>query len=312
MPVPGLGEVIDRHHSIMMSPMLDELAARMDSEVREVRRLYAESVNQALRRFRLAGDDERILQLLHASCEPYAAQSVVLVFENNQARILPDNGADNGAARAAGPANPAFSIDGAQAILAVIESRDPVVAVGSADQISAVAVAFAGGRRSGEDRGGEDRKAYLFPVVARQSVVGMLIASGAVDAASIELLCGVAAMRLESIANQTLPAGVISERRMWDDLSADDQKLHLQAQRMAKVRVAEMRVYQGDAMRSGISGRNVYGALESRIDAARREFRQAYLSKSPTMVDYLHLEILRNLAQDDPQLLGQDYPGPMV
>lgn len=295
----GWGEVIAKHHSALQ----DELSARLDSEVRDVRRLYGESLNQALRRLRLINDEEQVLQILRASCETHAGQSVVLVFENNQARIL---------ATAAGrPSDPAFAIDSAPAILAVIESRDPVVAVGSADEISAVAAALAS-----DERSQEDRKVYLFPVVARQSVVAMLVAAGAVDAAAIELLCGAAAMRLESIrslaSSQPVLPGAAAERRLWDDLSAEDQKIHLQAQRIARVRVAGMRVYQGDALRRGTDERNIYGALRSTIDAARQEFRQNFLSKSPTMVDYLHLEILRNLAQDDDRLLGPEYPGPMV
>jgi hypothetical protein len=30
------------------------------------------------------------------------------------------------------------------------------------------------------------------------------------------------------------------------------------------------------------------------------------------MVDYLHLELVQTLANDDPDLLGNNYPGPMV
>jgi hypothetical protein len=30
------------------------------------------------------------------------------------------------------------------------------------------------------------------------------------------------------------------------------------------------------------------------------------------MVDYLHLELVRTLANDDAEALGKDYPGPMV
>ena len=30
------------------------------------------------------------------------------------------------------------------------------------------------------------------------------------------------------------------------------------------------------------------------------------------MVDYLHLELMRTLANDDADLLGKEYPGPMV
>ena len=53
-------------------------------------------------------------------------------------------------------------------------------------------------------------------------------------------------------------------------------------------------------------------ALREQIDTARQQFQKSFLSKSPTMVDYLHLEILRSLAHDDDRLLGQNYPGPMV
>jgi hypothetical protein len=30
------------------------------------------------------------------------------------------------------------------------------------------------------------------------------------------------------------------------------------------------------------------------------------------MVDYIHVELLRTLANDDAELLGEDYPGPMA
>jgi hypothetical protein len=30
------------------------------------------------------------------------------------------------------------------------------------------------------------------------------------------------------------------------------------------------------------------------------------------MLDYLHLEMVRTLAQDDAELLGAEYPGPLV
>ena len=79
-----------------------------------------------------------------------------------------------------------------------------------------------------------------------------------------------------------------------------------------RVRVAEMRLYQPNELRSGLEKSNLYGALQSAIDAARTQFLQNFLSKSSTMVDYLHLEIMRSLAHDDDRLLGHEYPGPMV
>jgi hypothetical protein len=98
----------------------------------------------------------------------------------------------------------------------------------------------------------------------------------------------------------------------WDAFPATEQALHLRAQRFARVRVAEMRLYEGAAVESGRSGRDLYGALRRRIDDARVYFRESYLAFCPNMADYLHVELVRTLAHDDPDLLGKDYPGPLV
>jgi hypothetical protein len=103
-----------------------------------------------------------------------------------------------------------------------------------------------------------------------------------------------------------------SPRLAWSDLSPEDQKLHLQAQRVARVKAAEMRLYHAEELRKGVFDGNIYNALQPEIDKARADFLQDFLSKSRTMVDYLHLEILRSLAHEDDRLLGQHYPGPMV
>jgi hypothetical protein len=149
--------------------------------------------------------------------------------------------------------------------------------------------------------------------------------------APLELLCEAAGMKIEVLAPDTArvltplaspelvqitassgPVAATSERRGWDELTPEDQKLHLQAQRIARVRVAEMRLYQAEELRKGVFEGDIYGALGAGIDGARKEFLETFLSKSPTMVDYLHLEILRSLAHDDDRLLGPEYPGPMV
>ena len=342
-------EVVEKNHSVLV----DELSERIDSDLRkaveravaaersqatirlkteceDARRSQVESLNQVLRRLRTAAE-EHVLDLAAESCASYAEKVVVLVFENNQARCTASAGIEN-----ENEFLP-FSTDSAAAIMAAIDSRDPVVALATETEISQVlAKAF---------DPAPDQKAYLFPIVARHTVVAMLIASGmsssatahsAPESAPIELLCEAAGMRLEAstaleaskapaaapVQHPSAPilvqvmAGVpASERsapRAWGDLSAEDQKLHLQAQRMARVRVAEMRLYHESELRSGIASGDIYGALHKAIDTAREQFLQSFLSKSPTMVDYLHLEILRSLTHDDDRLLGRNYPGPMV
>jgi hypothetical protein len=309
-------EVVDQYHSAL----IDEISVRLDSEVRdavdravaaalaqagaqaaaelkraceEARRSQVEWLNQFLRRLRATGG-ERVLDLLAEGCASYAGKLVVLVFESNQAR----------SAAVIGLAEPplSFDIQSAPAIVAAIDSRDPMVALATEAEISPVlAQAF---------RPAPDHKAYLFPVVARQTVVAMLVASDVAVCAPVELLCEAAGMRFETGAAAAVPD--TSGPRGWDDLSVEERKLHLQAQRTARVRVAEMRLYHENELRNGAAAGDIYGALKTEIDAARNQFLQTYLAKSATMVDYLHLEILRSLAHDDDRLLGHNYPGPMV
>jgi hypothetical protein len=95
-------------------------------------------------------------------------------------------------------------------------------------------------------------------------------------------------------------------------LGADEERLHLRAQRFARVQVAEIRLYQADAVQAGRSRGNLYHSLRQPIDTAREKFRESYVSTCASMVDYFHLELVRTLANDDPEILGKDYPGPLL
>lgn len=296
-------EVVEKHHA----GLVDELSARLDSALRdtvaaersqaeEARRSQIETLNQVLRRLRTA-DENEVLDLVAEGSASYAERLVVLVFESNQVRCVARSGIENRALT--------FNTASAPAILTAVDSRDPVVALATEAEISPVLSQAFGAEA--------ERKAYLFPIVVRHSVVAMLIASGVPVSAPIELLCEAAGMRLEaSTPAPEAQAGETSKPRAWEDLTVEDQRLHLQAQRMARVRVAEMRLYNDVQVRNGVARGDIYSALQNEIDAARDQFRNAFLSKSPTMVDYLHLELLRSLAHDEDRVLGHNYPGPMV
>ncbi len=284
----------------------------------EARRSQAESLNQALRRLRLANTERASLEILNETCTPWAERAVVMVFSGDSDGQTHGDLVAGHSLMVRDLFN--FPLSSAPALTSAIDSREPLVVIASGDQISPALVAAFGGEGdpdadpgTDEDRGA--RKAWLFPLVVREAAAAMLVACGTVDAAQVELLCEAAAMRMEIL---TAPAAVpqkpapATSGAAWQDLTPEDQALHLQAQRMARVRVAEIRLDEDDAMRRGQAGTGVYLALQNLIDAARREFLQSYLSKSPTMVDYLHLELVRTLAAGDPKLLGTGYPGPLV
>lgn len=356
-------EIVENHHS----SLVDDLSRRLDSDLKrleseredavasalalersqtgarltlasaEARRTEAEVLNQSLRRLRQASGEEQILQTLGESCARYAEVLVVLVFENNQAHAVATHGFETVLETEA----LFFDITAAPAVVAAIESQDPVVALATEAELPADFVQ----KFRGADGDQSDRNAYLFPLTARHSVVAMLIASGSnpLISAPIELLCEAAGMRLETLAPSSAPSfqspaaglsdslqpalfeikprpvdavsdstSTAAKRLTWDALSADDQKLHLRAQRMARVRIAEMRLYHEADLRTGVATADIYGTLRPAIHTARDQFLHEFLAKSPTMVDYLHLEILGSLAHDDDRLLGHNYPGPMV
>jgi hypothetical protein len=87
---------------------------------------------------------------------------------------------------------------------------------------------------------------------------------------------------------------------------------HLRAQRFARVRVAEMSLYQGPRVKAGREARNLYGALKTEIDEARTGFQQQFLTERRGIPDYLHQELILALAHNDQSLLGPDYPGPLA
>jgi hypothetical protein len=86
----------------------------------------------------------------------------------------------------------------------------------------------------------------------------------------------------------------------------------LSAQRFARVKVAEIQLYQAPAVKAGRAAGDLYGSLQPHIDAAREAFRKRFLTPGHEIGDYLHAELVRELANDDANLLGPNYPGPLA
>ena len=289
------------------------LAARVAEAGARARREVAEDLNQRLRRLRQAGQPEAVFASLIDASAPYSRRAAVFCFDAEQARAQ--------AQRNLGVEKLAFPAQQAAAFLSAIETRDPVVAASSGSEISPTLASAAGGEPL--------ERAYLFPLVIRQQVGAILFASGAVQAASLELLSEAAAMRLESFQQQ--PAAAPAARppsdlvqlgaaapktpkpaQAWTELGPDEQRLHLRAQRLVRVHVAELRMAQRDKVQQGVANANLYSVLRAEIDALRQQYRREFVDASPTMVDYLYLELVRSLANHDERLLGPDFPGPLV
>jgi hypothetical protein len=202
-----------------------------------------------------------------------------------------------------------FPLQSAPAFASAVESRDTVVAMRIAGEMSGPVAALVGEA--------EDRKFYVFPV-GGERVTALLYADAdgrAVESDALELLATVAGMiktpdhpgDLINIADGNSPPVAA-----WFSLNREEQDVHFRAQRFARVQVAEMRLYKSEDVKEGRTLRNLYASLRVEIDSAREVFRNDFLSATGTMVDYLHLELVRTLANNDAELLGPEYPGPLV
>src|SRR6266404_4320153 len=85
----------------------------------------------------------------------------------------------------------------------------------------------------------------------------------------------------------------------------------LKARRFARTRVAELVLHRASEVKTGRANSDLYASLRQEMDADREAFRRDFFSHVP-IVDYYHLELVRTLAHDNPELLGEDYPGPLA
>jgi hypothetical protein len=266
-----------------------------------------------VRRIRQASNLEELASTLVDASGGFASGAAFLRIEDRQARGerirgVPEESADR---------FPSIRVplDSAAAMAGAVESRDPVTAVASEAQVSAEMLSIAAPA--------QDLRVSIFPILARGDVRALLYAWGGVQAPATELLCQVAGAAWAALDRPAAPPAALPElveivvpkvptRSSWESVPPEEQQLHLRAQRFARVQVAEIRLSHGQAVQTGRLRRDLYDAVGGPIDDARKKFRDTFVAASPGMVDYLHLELVRTLANDDAELLGKDYPGPLV
>jgi hypothetical protein len=307
-----------------LSQLSSEVERLFDEARSRARRELADQLNQSVRRIRQSATlDELAATLLDAAMAFAAGAAIFRVVEANlKGEKIRGVAAEEAAAFSALE----IPLSAAPALAGAVESRDPVIAVTTTAQVSEGMVSLAAHPPEG--------RAYIYPLVANGRVPALLYGWGAVQGAALEMLAQVAAAVWDSLVAPEAPApeAPVAETPQpeepplvtiapapapapvsaWDALPPADQAVHLRAQRFARVQVAEMRLQDAAAVQSGRTERNLYGALRPRIDAARVTFRDTYFAKCTNMVDYIHVELVRTLAHDDADLLGKDYPGPLV
>jgi hypothetical protein len=291
---------------------LSQLSFEVDglfAEARDrARRESADQLNQAVRRILQAADRDELGATLLDAAGAFASGAAWFRIAGEIAKGERIRGVPEEAAEAFHTLE--IPLSSAAALAGAVESRDPVIAATTPREVSEDLAKLLAHPPDG--------RVSIFPVVVRDGVPALLYAWGSVQGPAVELLTQVAAAAWSAMPQPPAPELVTIQpappqpASAWDRLPPEEQRIHLRAQRFARVQTAGMRLFQGDAVRAGRAGRNLYDTLRNSIDAAREAFRLSFFAPCSSMVDYLHLEMVHTLANDDPDLLGNNYPGPVV
>ena len=198
-------------------------------------------------------------------------------------------------------------LNDAPAFHAAVTTAEPTVALKTARELSIALTA-----QIQED---PSTRIAIYPVTTRQRVAAVVYAEQP-DATLLDLITTAAGAALEGHMGRgpsaTSNIVTITPAAGAPFITRDEEERHSRAQRFARVQVAEIRLYHSAAVKAGRADSNLYRALQTQIDGVRNVYQEQYLKNAPNMTDYLHQEILRTLANGNSDLLGPDYPGPLV
>ena len=285
----------DKNVERIFEDRITALTAGVESAVAEslaeARREVSGRLNQTVRRLRNAANERQWEAALIEATQGFCHRAAIFKILGESLRFQ--------AARNVSGISEDVALAAAPAFVSAVESKDTVIAICSTGEMSEPIAELLGTDDS--------RKFHLFPVVTHRQVTTLLYADAAgvrsVDTAALELLTTVAG------AVYPVPAPDLVHIAGANGTSQD---LHAQAQRFARVQVAEIRLYKSEEVKNGRIARRLYASLKAEIDSARESYQKDFLSGPSDMVDYLHQELVRTLANNDVELLGPEYPGPLA
>jgi hypothetical protein len=104
--------------------------------------------------------------------------------------------------------------------------------------------------------------------------------------------------------------GQLSPPASETKLPTEEEKQHADARRFARLLVSEIKLYNEQRLIEGRENRDIYVRLKRDIDKSRETYEKRIPPQVSRKYDYFNDEIIRILAENDPDKLGSDYPGP--
>jgi hypothetical protein len=161
------------------------------------------------------------------------------------------------------------------------------------------------------------------PIVAAESP--QVIAAPAPPASEMETLIDDmralfdASGRRQAVARETpppppsaKPAAPIPKPPVPVALTPEEEKLHSDAKRFARLLVSEIKLYNEQRVTDGRRNHDLYIRLKKDIERSREMYERRVSPIVAKRADYFHQELVRILGDNDPTALGSGYPGSRV
>jgi hypothetical protein len=94
--------------------------------------------------------------------------------------------------------------------------------------------------------------------------------------------------------------------------SDEEEKLHNDARRFARLLVSEIKLYNEQKVSEGRRNNDLYDRLKEDIDRSRQMYEKRVTPNVAAKFDYFYDELVNTLAEGDKAKLGSDHPGPSV
>jgi hypothetical protein len=154
---------------------------------------------------------------------------------------------------------------------------------------------------------------------AAEASAGMNAAAAAVEEPVEEMVAEEPAIGIEEPVAEVAPAAAEEKSesarpavlREVQPLT-EEEKLHADAKRFARLLATEIKLYNEQRVQEGRENKDIYVRLKRDIDRSRDMYEKRISPQVSRKVDYFHDEIIRVLGDNDPSVLGSDYPGPRV
>jgi hypothetical protein len=93
-----------------------------------------------------------------------------------------------------------------------------------------------------------------------------------------------------------------------ESLSEDEEEVHRKARRFAKLLVDEIKLYNQAKVLEGKQHRDLYVRIKDDLEKSRATYDKRYANTPAASGDYFNREVIRNLADNNPALLGTNFP----